>query len=86
MTQPWAELCAALINIHTGEVVRRAFGQHHMNAFQVHRYPDSFALDQQWKSTIKKVGTQQSNRNQAFHKSRPTVRYTHIEHDCWSRN
>ena len=32
--QPRAELHAALINTHTGEVVRRAFGQHHTNAFR----------------------------------------------------
>ena len=34
MTQPRAELCAALINTHTGEIVRRAFGQHDTNAFK----------------------------------------------------
>ena len=34
MTQPRTELYAALINTHTGEVVRRAFGQHHTNAFK----------------------------------------------------
>ena len=34
MTKPRAELYVALINTHTGEVVRRAFGQHHTNAFK----------------------------------------------------
>ena len=34
MTQPRAELYAALINTHTGEVVGRAFGQHHTKAFK----------------------------------------------------
>ena len=34
MTQPRAELYAALINTHTGEIVRRDFGQHHTNAFK----------------------------------------------------
>ena len=34
MTQPRTELYTALINTHTGEVVRRAFGQHHTNAFK----------------------------------------------------
>ena len=34
MTQPRAELYAALINTHTGEVVRRAFGKHHNNALK----------------------------------------------------
>ena len=34
MTQPRAELFAVLINTHAGEVVRRAFGQHHTNAFK----------------------------------------------------
>ena len=34
MTQPGAELYAALINTHTGEVVGRAFGQHHTKAFK----------------------------------------------------
>ena len=32
--QPPAELYAALINTHTEEIIRRAFGQHHMNAFK----------------------------------------------------
>ena len=35
MTQPRAELYTALINTHTGEVVRRAFGQHHTNDFKI---------------------------------------------------
>ena len=34
MTQPRAGLLAALINTDTGEVVRRAFGRHHRNAFK----------------------------------------------------
>ena len=34
MTQPRAETYAALINTHTGEIVRRAFGQNHTNAFK----------------------------------------------------
>ena len=35
MTQPRAELQAALINTHTEKVLRRALGQHHMNAFKL---------------------------------------------------
>ena len=34
MTQPRAETYAALINTHTEEIVRRAFGQNHTNAFK----------------------------------------------------
>ena len=34
MTQPLAELYAALIKTHTGEIVRRDFKQHHTNAFK----------------------------------------------------
>ena len=34
VNQPRAELYAALINNHTGEVVSRTFGQHHTNAFK----------------------------------------------------
>ena len=34
MTQPRAELYAALINTHIWEVVRRNFGQHNRNAFK----------------------------------------------------
>ena len=34
MTQPQAELYAALINTHTGEVLKRAFRQHHANSFK----------------------------------------------------
>ena len=34
MTQPRAELYTALINTHTGEVLGRAFGQHHTKAFK----------------------------------------------------
>ena len=33
-TQPRAELYAALINAHTGEVVKRAFGEHHKSALK----------------------------------------------------
>ena len=34
LTHPRADLYASLINTHTGEVVRRVFGQYHTNAFK----------------------------------------------------
>ena len=34
-TQPRAELIAAMLNAHTGEVVRRAFGKHHQKAWKL---------------------------------------------------
>ena len=34
VTQPPAELYAALINTHTEEIIRRVFGPYHMNAFK----------------------------------------------------
>ena len=34
-TQPRAELIAAMLNAHTGEVVKRAFGENHTNAIKI---------------------------------------------------
>ena len=55
MTQPRAELYGVLINIHTGEVVRRAFGQHHANSFKftnsqivLHRIRNKYLPLKQW--------------------------------------
>ena len=55
MTQPRAELYAALINTHTGEVVRREFGQYHTNAFKftdtqvvLHRISNENRTLKQW--------------------------------------